>query len=91
MQSIKEKLNTKRLESLNTSDLSLASDYYSEKELAKFKKPKKKVRKLREKEKILTADDLENVANSFEDRKNTRKTKAEPSGKKLILIELFFA
>lgn len=59
VESVKAKLANKRIESLMTTQLSLASDYYNEEELAKFKKPKKKMKKLREKGKILTADELE--------------------------------
>lgn len=57
--SVKAKLANKRLESLMTTQLSLASDYYNEEELAKFKKPKRKMKKMRAKGKILTADELE--------------------------------
>lgn len=59
VESVKAKLANKRLESLMTSQLNLASDYYNEEELAKFKKPKKKMKKMRAKGKILTADELE--------------------------------
>ncbi|KFB41479.1 hypothetical protein ZHAS_00009071 [Anopheles sinensis] len=52
---IKTKLDRKKLDSLETTPLSLASDYLTETELASFKKPKKKVRKIRQK---LRADDL---------------------------------
>ncbi|XP_046663789.1 LOW QUALITY PROTEIN: U4/U6.U5 tri-snRNP-associated protein 1-like [Homalodisca vitripennis] len=57
---VKSKLQLhKRVESLVTPALQLASDYYTEQEMVKFKKPKKKVRKIRErKSKILKADDL---------------------------------
>ncbi|XP_034947185.1 U4/U6.U5 tri-snRNP-associated protein 1 [Chelonus insularis] len=54
---VKQKLANKKLESLILSEPKLASEYYNDEELAKFKKPKKKVRKLR-KNKILKADDL---------------------------------
>ncbi|KAK0177484.1 hypothetical protein PV328_001534 [Microctonus aethiopoides] len=54
---IKQRLANKRLETLKTADLKLASEYYNEEELAKFKKPKKKLRKIR-KNKTLKADDL---------------------------------
>ncbi|XP_057652687.1 U4/U6.U5 tri-snRNP-associated protein 1 isoform X2 [Diorhabda carinulata] len=56
--SIKAKLAKKRLESVADTGLKIASDYYNEEELAKFKKPKKKVRKIRSKGKLLTADEL---------------------------------
>lgn len=59
VESVKAKLANKTIESLLTSQLNIASDYYNEEELAKFKKPKKKNKKLRAKGKILTADDLE--------------------------------
>ncbi|KAF2902324.1 hypothetical protein ILUMI_03862 [Ignelater luminosus] len=59
LQSIKNKLSNKLVESLVTPELSIASDYYNEEEMAKFKKPKKKKGKLRTKIKALTADDLE--------------------------------
>ncbi|XP_030761590.1 U4/U6.U5 tri-snRNP-associated protein 1 [Sitophilus oryzae] len=56
-QSVKEKLAKKKLETIAEKNLTLASEYFNEEELAKFKKPKKKVRKIRSKGK-LTADDL---------------------------------
>ena len=52
---IKAKLQNKTLESLNMEPLKLASDLYTHEELTKFKKPKKKVKKMRQKFK---ADDL---------------------------------
>lgn len=52
---VKAKLQNKTLESLNIEPLKLASDHYTEEEMTKFKKPKKKVKKLR---KQLKADDL---------------------------------
>uniref|UniRef100_A0A6M2DL00 Putative snrnp associated protein n=1 Tax=Xenopsylla cheopis TaxID=163159 RepID=A0A6M2DL00_XENCH len=57
MDSIKAKLSNKRLESLNLPELKLASEYFTPEEIA-FKKPKKKVRKIRQKPKMLKADDL---------------------------------
>ncbi|XP_034670055.1 U4/U6.U5 tri-snRNP-associated protein 1 isoform X1 [Drosophila subobscura] len=53
---IKTKLAGKRLETLEDTNLQLASDTFSVEELAKFKKPKKKVKKIRQK---LKAEDLE--------------------------------
>lgn len=58
-QSVKEKLAKKTIESIAETQLKLASEYYNEEELAKFKKPKKKVRKMRSKGKLLTADELQ--------------------------------
>lgn len=52
---IKAKLSGKRLESLAESLIAPASDVYSEQEMAKFKKPKKKIKKLRQK---FRAEDL---------------------------------
>uniref|UniRef100_A0A182VSG8 U4/U6.U5 tri-snRNP-associated protein 1 n=1 Tax=Anopheles minimus TaxID=112268 RepID=A0A182VSG8_9DIPT len=52
---IKTKLEKKKLDSLETTPLTLVSDYFTETELSTFKKPKKKVRKIRQK---LRADDL---------------------------------
>ncbi|XP_050299898.1 U4/U6.U5 tri-snRNP-associated protein 1 [Anthonomus grandis grandis] len=57
VQSVKDKLAKKRLESIAEKNLVLASEYYNEEELAKFKKPKKKTRRIRAKGK-LTAEDL---------------------------------
>lgn len=54
---IKNRLANKRLESLQLAEPKLASEYYNEEELTKFKKPKKKIRKIRSK-KALKADDL---------------------------------
>lgn len=62
LQNIKNKLSNKLTDTLVMPELTIASDYYNEEELAKFKKPKKKVRKMRSKGKLLTADDLENSA-----------------------------
>lgn len=56
---VKAKLQNKRLETLNIEPLRIAADYYTEEELTKFKKPKKKVKKTRQK---LKADDLLNIA-----------------------------
>lgn len=56
---IKAKLQNKTLENLNVEPLRLASDHYTEEELAKFKKPKKKIKKIRQK---LKADDLLEIA-----------------------------
>ncbi|XP_076654071.1 U4/U6.U5 tri-snRNP-associated protein 1 [Halictus rubicundus] len=53
---VKQRLATnKQLESLLIAEPKLASEYYNDEELAKFKKPKKKVRKMRKK---LKAEDL---------------------------------
>lgn len=52
-------MEKKAIVNLNTSALRVATDYYTEEELhAKFKKPGKKVKKLRKKPKMLKADDL---------------------------------
>lgn len=55
LQELKAKLENKALVSLDSIPLTLASEYYNEDELTKFKKPKKKVKKVRQK---LKADDL---------------------------------
>lgn len=82
LQSIKEKLSNKRLESLALPDLTLASEYFSEQEMAKFKKPKKKVRKIREKGKLLTADDLEaSSSNAGIEDVGTRRSKIKHESK----------
>ncbi|KAB0795301.1 hypothetical protein PPYR_12140 [Photinus pyralis] len=60
LQSIKQKLANKIVDNASTAPLTLASDYYNEEEMSKFKKPKKKVRKIRAKGK-LSAADLENL------------------------------
>lgn len=54
---VKQRLANKRLETLKLADPKLASEYYNDEELAKFKKPKKKIRKIRQ-TKVLKADDL---------------------------------
>lgn len=56
---IRAKLMNKTLESLNVEPLKLASDHYTEEELTKFKKPKKKIKKIRQK---LKADELLEIA-----------------------------
>ncbi|XP_060516970.1 U4/U6.U5 tri-snRNP-associated protein 1 [Cylas formicarius] len=55
--SIKEKLTKTKLESIGETYMKPMSEYYNEEELTKFKKPKKKVRKIRSKGK-LTAEEL---------------------------------
>lgn len=62
-QSVKDKLSKKRLETIETRYLKLAQEYYNDEELSKFKKPKKKLRKIRTKGK-LTADALEEHINN---------------------------
>jgi U4/U6.U5 tri-snRNP-associated protein 1 len=52
---VKAILQGKTLKSLNVAPLKIDSDHFTEEELTKFKKPKKKVKKLRQK---LKADDL---------------------------------
>ncbi|OXU31548.1 hypothetical protein TSAR_003523 [Trichomalopsis sarcophagae] len=61
---VKNRLANKRLESLQLAEPKIASDYFNESELEKFKKTKKKVRKLRTK-KTLKADDLLSGANDY--------------------------
>lgn len=58
IESVKAKLAKKKIESIAEKQLIIASDYYNEEELAKFKKPKKKIRKIRSKGKLLTTDEL---------------------------------
>lgn len=43
VETVKQRLANKRLESLQIAEPKLASEYYNEEEIAKFKKPKKKV------------------------------------------------
>ncbi|EZA53434.1 U4/U6.U5 tri-snRNP-associated protein [Ooceraea biroi] len=62
VETVKQRLANKRLESLQMAEPKLASEYYNEEELAKFKKPKKKIRKIRKK---LKADDLVPVDNDY--------------------------
>ena len=52
---IREKLASHTVESLETAQMKVASDYYTEEEVVKFKKPKKKKKVKR---KMLKADDL---------------------------------
>ncbi|XP_037881836.1 U4/U6.U5 tri-snRNP-associated protein 1 [Glossina fuscipes] len=56
---IKTKLAGKRLETLADAQITLASDILTESEMVRFKKPKKKIKKLRQK---LKADDLAPLA-----------------------------
>lgn len=71
---VKHRLANKKLESLQTAEPQLASEYYSEKELEKFKKPKKKVRKIRTK-KGLKADDLVPQDNDYLRDLGSRRSK----------------
>ncbi|XP_078045441.1 U4/U6.U5 tri-snRNP-associated protein 1 [Augochlora pura] len=69
---VKQRLATKRLESLQITEPKLASEYYNDEELAKFKKPKKKVRKIRKK---LKAEDLIPEDNDYLRDLGSRRTK----------------
>lgn len=44
VETVKQRLANKKLETLQMAEPKLASEYYNEEELAKFKKPKKKVK-----------------------------------------------
>ena len=46
IETVKQRLANKKLETLQMAEPKLASEYYNEEELAKFKKPKKKVKKI---------------------------------------------
>ncbi|KAI8125440.1 hypothetical protein FF38_14399 [Lucilia cuprina] len=75
---IKTKLAGKRLETLADTQITLASDTMSETEMAKFKKPKKKVKKLRQK---LKADDLQPLSEDtshFGSRGGLHRDKDDP-------------
>ncbi|XP_066597761.1 U4/U6.U5 tri-snRNP-associated protein 1 isoform X2 [Prorops nasuta] len=74
---VKQKLANKRLETLTMAEPKLASEYYNEEELTKFKKPKKKVRKIRSKKKILKADDLVPDGNDYLKDLGSRRRKVE--------------
>uniref|UniRef100_A0A182P4M4 U4/U6.U5 tri-snRNP-associated protein 1 n=1 Tax=Anopheles epiroticus TaxID=199890 RepID=A0A182P4M4_9DIPT len=76
---IKTKLEKKKLDSLETTPLTLVSDYFTETELSTFKKPKKKVRKIRQK---LRADDLLATLPAEENRSDlgSRSRRHERSG-----------
>ncbi|XP_076628102.1 U4/U6.U5 tri-snRNP-associated protein 1 [Colletes latitarsis] len=69
---VKQRLANKRLESLQLAEPKLASEYYNEEELATFKKPKKKVRKIRKK---LKADDLIPEGNDYLRDLGSRRSK----------------
>ncbi|KAL0116602.1 hypothetical protein PUN28_009915 [Cardiocondyla obscurior] len=76
---VKQRLANKKLESLQIAEPKLASEYYNEEELEKFKKPKKKIRKIRTKKK-LKADDLVPVDNDYlRDLGSRRRKKPEDS------------
>lgn len=77
LQDIKNKLANKRIESLSGPGLTLASEYYNEEEMAQFKKPKKKVRKIRGKGRVLTADDLEHMKSTGIEDIGTRRVKKD--------------
>jgi U4/U6.U5 tri-snRNP-associated protein 1 len=78
---IKAKLQNKRLENLNIEPFKITADFYTEEELTKFKKPKKKVKKTRQK---LKADDLleipEECENYSKDHGSRRRRNSEIEG-----------
>ncbi|XP_011867155.1 PREDICTED: U4/U6.U5 tri-snRNP-associated protein 1 isoform X2 [Vollenhovia emeryi] len=77
IETVKQRLANKKIETLQMAEPKLASEYYNEEELAKFKKPKKKIRKMRTKKK-LKADDLVPVDNDYlRDLGSRRRKKPE--------------
>ncbi|XP_076232011.1 U4/U6.U5 tri-snRNP-associated protein 1 [Calliopsis andreniformis] len=86
---VKQRLANKRLESLHLAEPKLASEYYNDEELAKFKKPKKKVRKIRKK---LKADDLIPEDNDYlrdlGSRRSKRPEEAKPEPDSLDVDDL---
>ncbi|XP_051166098.1 U4/U6.U5 tri-snRNP-associated protein 1 [Leptopilina boulardi] len=82
---VKQRLANKRLESLKLAEPKLASEYYNEEEMAKFKKPKKKIRKIRSK-KMLKATDLVPDSNDYlKDLGSRRNRKIESKPKDDIM------
>lgn len=59
---VKNRLANKRLESLELAEPKMATDYYNDDEMVKFKKPKRKIKKIR---KRLKADDLITSSNDY--------------------------
>lgn len=59
-ESLKQKLKEqqKKIETLESRPLQIASEYYTADEMASFKKPKRRIRKVRKSDQILKADDL---------------------------------
>lgn len=80
---IKAKLENKTLESLNVEPLRLASDHFTEEELTKFKKPKKKVKKIRQK---LKADDLLELGGDQTDEKRDLGSRSNKTEKKKVKL-----
>ena len=78
LDSVKQRLANKRLETLHLAEPKLASEYYNEEELAKFKKPKKKMRKIRKK---LKADDLIPEDNDYLRDLGSRRSKRPEEAK----------
>lgn len=75
-EAVRAKLHKKRAESLITPALQIASDYFTAEEIeVKFKKPKKKVRKIRKK--ALKAEDLIADADSTNDV-GSRNSQSQP-------------
>ncbi|XP_053988192.1 U4/U6.U5 tri-snRNP-associated protein 1 [Hylaeus volcanicus] len=75
---VKQCLANKRLESLHLAEPKLASEYYNDEELATFKKPKKKIRKIRKK---LKADDLIPEGNDYLRDLGSRRSKRPDDAK----------
>lgn len=71
---VKHRLANKKLESLKLAEPKLASEYYNDEELAKFRKTKKKVRKIRQK-KMLKADDLVSESTDYLRDLGSRRTR----------------
>jgi len=84
-ESLKQKLKEqqKKIETLESRPLQIASEYYTADEMASFKKPKRRIRKVRKSDQILKADDLlkgtNAEASSSDLGSRSKKQKVEPS------------
>lgn len=82
----KLKLQHKKIESLESRPLQVASEYYTSEEMVSFKKVKRRVKKIRPKStRVLKADDLVNetseelASSNLGSRSRTKKNDEEPN------------
>lgn len=98
-ESLKEKLKEqqKRIETLESRPLRIASEYYTAEEMVSFKKPKRRVKKIRSSKEILKADDLlkdvaaESTTSDLGSRSKRPKTEPEPEFDRKWFDRYFFS
>ena len=82
---MKLKIEQKKIESLESRPLKIASEYFTEAEMVSFKKVKRRVKKVRPKDQLLKADDL--LQESAEASTSDLGSRSRPKGKPDVTVD----